>query len=155
MIISKNKLVGFPKIKPNVAEDYHGWFGPKNEEMLLQDVRKSKVIVELGSWLGKSTIWICKNSNAIVFAVDHWEGSKEHTSEELLLKISSLQETFFVNCWNFRSRIIPIKMKTIEGIDFLKRENVIPDLIYLDSSHEYIDVLADLEKCYSSLPKEL
>lgn len=146
-------IKSFPDIKPSVNPDPHGWFNRRNKEILIDDVRTSNIIVELGSWLGQSTRWLCDNSKATIYAIDHWNGSLEHQNRlDVKDKLPTLFDTFIVNCWDYRDRIKPIRSDSIDGLIELREMNVVPDLIYIDASHEYDDVLNDLEYSHKLFP---
>jgi len=63
----------------------HGWLTDREGEFLYKIAKKCSgqgVIVEIGSWKGKSTIWLGKGSiagnNVKVYAIDPHTGSSEH-----------------------------------------------------------------------------
>ena len=78
------------------VEDVPGWL-TRSEGKLLFNLAKScagrGVIVEIGSWKGKSTIWLAKGSqagqNAKVYAIDPHAGTSEHRRQG---KISTFEE---------------------------------------------------------------
>jgi len=147
-------MIQFPAVKPDVAPDAHSWFGNRNKlflKPLLTD--NVKIIIELGSWLGTSTRWFCDNSKAHVYAVDHWLGSIEHQNrDDVKDKLPKLYETFIVNCWDYKNRITPIKMDTKAGMHYLADNDIKPDLIFVDASHEVDDVIADLTTAHTLFP---
>jgi predicted O-methyltransferase YrrM len=146
-------MLKYPETKPSVPEDLHGWFDDRNKDFLKPLIENAKVIVELGAWLGTSTRWFCANSGGIVYSVDHWKGSIEHqTRKSLQDKLPTLYDTFIVNCWSFKDRIIPIKMTTVPGMHYIADNDIKPDIIFVDASHEYEDVLADLETASKLFP---
>jgi hypothetical protein len=147
-------MIKFPDEKPLVNRDDHGWFDDRNKSFLKNIITKdTKIIVELGSWLGTSTRWFCENSNANIFCVDHWLGSNEHQNRRSLKqKLPILYETFIVNCWEYKNRIIPIRMNTIAGMHYISDNNISPDIIFIDASHEYDDVLKDLNTAHTLFP---
>ena len=82
---------------------------------------------------------------ATVICVDHWLGSQEHHhNEKFRLKLPTLYETFLVNLWEERDRVIPIRLRTTEALEEIYRFQIVPDLIYIDAGHTYQDVLADV-----------
>jgi predicted O-methyltransferase YrrM len=142
-------MFSFPALKPNVKQDFHGWFDIHNEEFLKPLIKNANVIIELGAWLGKSTRWFCENSNTQIYSIDHWEGSIEHQGrKDVIDRLPILYETFLVNCWDFKDRIIPIKMNTQAGLYWCADHDVKPDLIFIDASHEYEDVYKDIETSF-------
>ena len=145
----------FPTEKPCYKPDPAGWFSGDNKKVFGSILKNSKckTIVELGAWLGKSTRWFLdRPTTEVVYTIDTWEGSKEHEGQEILRHVYS---KFLVNCWDYQERLFHIKDTTLNGLDFLKAEQVEPDFIYVDASHEYEDVLCDLEKAYSLFPKAI
>ena len=86
----------FPDIINDVPKNDHGWYPKENEALLTPKVKDKKLVVELGSWLGKSTrVWL-NNSDAKVVCVDTWRGSVEHTENRKDIKgiLPSLKDTF-------------------------------------------------------------
>lgn len=148
----------FPPSPPEVPASEHGWFGPEHVELLSPCVGpKTQVILELGSWMGKSTRWLANQApQATVIAVDHWQGSPEHVNDENYRKlIPTLYDTFIKGCWPLKDRIIALKMDTVQGMWTVLGHEVMPDVIYLDASHEYEDVRRDLEILFNLFPKAL
>ena len=130
-------LVGFPATKPPVAENRHGWFFISHKIILaaLLDGR-TDCVLELGSWLGKSTTFIAESApNATIFAIDLWSnefvlnddhytdssnergdatfsgqgrGSQLQENREILLG-DSIHDVFCVNMWEHRYRALEAK----------------------------------------------
>jgi len=67
--------------------------------------------------------------------------------------LPTLYETFLVNCWEEREQIIPLRMTTLDALQLLARENVSPDLIYIDAAHDFESVLEDVRTCRKMFPK--
>jgi hypothetical protein len=150
-----NELFTWPNEKPNVPPDSHGWFDVGNAAVLSSILNENiKTVVELGSWLGSSTRYILnKAPNANVIAIDHWSndlkdygngGSTDASSDPGIEKIYTLWETFLVNCWDYRNRLYPVRAYTQEGLNILKGFDIKADIVYIDASHSYEDVLADI-----------
>ena len=107
--------IGWPSGRPREPRYRHGWFLPTHErvfEKVLEDVGEVKVILELGSWYGSSTEWLCERCpDAAVYAVDLWDDSfildkqRDHYSTmgdrklENLLNNHPLWDTFLANLW--------------------------------------------------------
>src|ERR1700733_14361157 len=60
--------------------DPHGWSVKQKPIACLLNSGCIKTVVEVGSWLGKSTIHIASllPEDGKVYAIDHWLGSAEH-----------------------------------------------------------------------------
>lgn len=147
----------WPDQKPDFPTDEHGWFGWVHKAVFDVAIPKdAKVIVEMGSWLGKSTKYICSHApTARVIAIDHWKGDDSilvGADPETASKVDYLYERFLANCWEFKSRLIPVKATTEEGLEEVSSMGILPDIIYLDASHKYEDVCKDLELIHRLYP---
>jgi len=118
-----------------------GWLSNKEGEFLYKIAKECKgngVIVEIGSWKGKSTIWLGKGSkngeNVKVYAIDPHKGSSEHI------------KTNGEKTWTFHEFIRNIK--TAEIIDIVvpivktseksaKDWNKPIEVLFIDGAHEY------------------
>lgn len=148
----------WPENKPSVPEDYNSMFF--NHTQLGKVMHKDmSVVIELGSWLGASTLFLLERApHATVIAIDHWLGSIEHHIENNPVytdRLKTLYETFLVNCWAYQDRLIPIRTTTLQGLQMVYFLGIVPDLIYVDASHDFDSVLADLEKSHSCFPSAL
>jgi len=95
-------------------------------------------IIEIGSWEGLTTNFInFYFPNAKIVCIDSWEGSDEHKLNKY--NQSSTEKLFDKNNSN-----IDIKKYKMKSSDFFKRRmHILYDLIYIDGSHFYKDVLND------------
>lgn len=143
----------WPINKPSATPDPQSMF-VNGEELseLLND--KIHLIVELGAWLGGSTRYILDHApSATVITIDHWKGSLEHHQQSpYTSKLPKLYETFLVNCWKYKDRLIPMKTTTLQGLEEIYQAGLKPDVVYVDASHEYEAVVADLEKIHMLFP---
>jgi len=152
------QMYPWPNEKPEVPENLHGWCGAPQQNMFGQIVRpEMSVILELGSWLGLSTRLLLNMAPQVtVICVDHWRGSQEHhANEEFRQKLPTLYETFLVNLWEERKRIIPVRLTTLAALEEIHQCQIIPDLIYIDASHTYRDVYADISTSLRLFPRSV
>lgn len=141
-----------PSVVPNLR---HGWFSDSSRELLGRLVtEETRLVIELGAWLGMSTRFVLNRSPATkVISVDHWKGSVEHhTSADTARLLPKLHETFLANCWDYRHRLTPLRMATLEGLKCIAERGLQPDLIYIDADHEFDAVKADLELSLELFP---
>jgi hypothetical protein len=121
--------------------------------------KDAKVILELGSWLGKSTRFLLGAApGATVIAVDHWEGDQSiflGAGEEIFSRMPSLYERFLSNCWDYRERLIPIRNTISMGVAQVVDEKIIPGIVYLDASHQYPDARDDLATIGKAFPEAI
>lgn len=147
----------WPKEKPNRQKDDRGWFYKEAEEIFDKFLSKNtKLAVELGSWLGKSTRYILKAApNAQIVSIDHWKPSHKWFDNNIERKKYEdyVYETFLYNCWDYKDRLIPLKSKTLDGLQEIHDLGLNPDFIYIDADHYFSPVLADIYKSITLFPE--
>jgi hypothetical protein len=145
----------WPVERPTVPGNLTGWFHGDNRRVLaslLSD--RTEIILELGSWLGLSAAWFCEQSpNATVICVDHWRGGAEHQQEMFADILPVLYDTFLVNLWPHRDRVIPVRRPTVYGMSEVASLGITPDLVYIDASHARADVAEDVEAALRYFPR--
>lgn len=123
-------------------------FGPRQSSALTHLIKTNnvKTVIEIGSYLGASTRFIAKllPDEGRVYAIDHWLGNSEWKD------IPSFKESQLYLYQKFISnvihedlceKIIPMRMTSVAASRVLK---VIPDLIFIDGSHDYESVYQDI-----------
>jgi len=132
---------------------------------ILSELLEPKIILEIGSWEGRSALsWgdIAKRYDSTLICVDTWLGSTEHyenslpNSEWERARIfledgyPSIYKTFVTTIRNnnLQDYIIPIPIDSHQAFILLERAGVSPDITYIDASHDYQSVLADLRAAH-------
>lgn len=146
----------WPDARPEAGPvENPGWLGEGTDQVLAATVSEhTRVVVELGVWLGMSTRFFAKHApNATVISVDHWNGSAEHHARpELRSMLPSLYDTFLSLCWEDRDRVIPLRMSTLEGLRKIAEFGIEPDVIYIDAEHSFRAVTEELELAHELFP---
>jgi predicted O-methyltransferase YrrM len=136
------------RLSKNAANDAEGWLADSEGALLYALARKCKtsgVIVEIGSWKGKSTIFLAKGSEAgqrvRVYAIDPHEGSKSPgpTFHEFEKNIADAQ---------VEDIVVPIVKTSEEAANDLLEPCA---LIFVDGSHEPDSVKQDFALWYPKL----
>jgi len=131
-----------------ITKKIEGWLTEREAKLLFNLARNLKgtgIIVEIGSWKGKSTICLAKGSKegkrVKVYAIDPHTGSPEHSKR--YGKVWTFDE-FLQNIKNagVEDLVVPIA-KTSE--DAYKSFNLPVDLLFIDGNHEYKSVKLDFE----------
>jgi hypothetical protein len=119
------------------ANTITGWMSGPELLYLAETAHKSKVIVEAGSFQGRSTRAMADNTNGIVHAVDPW------LPVQLLNGVGVDTMTFTRFCLNLEKhldsgRVIahPMKFTDFQIYD--------PDFIFIDAMHTYEAVKKDI-----------
>lgn len=131
------------------------WLFPATKRLLTETLpRDAEVIVEVGSWLGRSTRLLAGLApRAKVIAIDHWQGSSEHFEDpELAAFLPHLYDAFLRECWEYRGQIVPVRNSSVEGLKEVAEAGLQPDLIYIDADHSYEGVLADVSTALDRFP---
>ena len=151
--------------EPSCEEHLHGWLGHGNKAFLTSCVKNKniKVIVELGSWYGKSAHLMMTEANhdITLFCVDKWsgedikDGNQVITAEKFgdMVDEHPLYETFIKNLWEYKDKVVPLKMTTLEGLKVIHKLGVKPDVVYVDANHTYDDVKAEFMLIKELFPK--
>lgn len=118
---------------------------PEELEALAKEASKivDGVIVELGSYFGKSTCTLaewCRGTTK-VHAVDMWDN--RNMGKEM--KADTFAE-FSKNIEPWKDRIHPIREDTVAAAKNFKGPVI--DLLFIDANHSYTACLADLEAWY-------
>jgi hypothetical protein len=164
-----NNLINLKDINyiPEYQLDLGGWNGNSNVFKQLIEFKKPQIIVEVGTWKGQSALNmanIIKNLNlqTKIYCIDTWLGAEEFwtwmkdtSDRNLLLKngYPQIYYQFLSNVFHTKNQdiITPIPNTSHIGSIILKHYNINPDLIYIDASHNYNDVLSDLNDYYELL----
>ena len=128
-----------------IAGPMEGFISRKDGELLYRLARlvpSGQVIVEIGSWKGKSATYLAYGSmhgnNVPVYAVDHHTGSPEHRQGDAVWTYDDF--------WN---NIRSAKVDHIVRPIVARSESVAPfvrwpiGLLFIDGEHSYTSVLAD------------
>ena len=147
--------------------DLQGWNG--NSQVfgdIIAEIRPS-TIVEVGTWKGQSAINMGKvikelSLSSKIYCIDTWLGAVEFltTMKDTPERDLKLKNGYPQVYYQFLSNvihnslddvIIPIPNTSITGAKYLKYYGIVPQLVYIDASHEKEDVLADIEAYFSLL----
>lgn len=127
------------------ALSIEGWMEPDELSFLAEQAQRHKVIIELGSFLGRSTRALADNTHGIVLAVDHWKGpndvevaGREHLLEQFMTNLEDRIASGTVTPWNIDHREITADLIRHQ----LNGEQ--PDMIFIDGDHSYKAVHSDI-----------
>lgn len=121
------------------------WFSfPNLYSRMVEKFPSGSKFVEVGSWKGKSSAYMAveiANSNKKIdfYCIDTWEGSVEHEGME---ELSRLYDIFIDNMRPVEPYYFPLKLKSLEAVSKFEDESL--DFVFIDASHEYDDVKADI-----------
>ncbi|WP_165486579.1 class I SAM-dependent methyltransferase [Methylobacterium sp. GXF4] len=112
-----------------------------------------KCAVEIGSFEGRSSVWILqnllKNDRSKLHCIDTFEGGQEYSPDQL----DGLYDRFNSNirATGNLHKVVIHKKKSFEALVELNHGKCLADFIYVDGSHESQDVIADLILSFNML----
>lgn len=151
----------WPAEPPSVPEDLQGWFEPENADALGRALRVAAepLVVELGTWKGKSAAWMLREfAAARLICVDLWDPAKTYGSKptkQHLAKAQHVYETCQKNLWPYRERCILLRADTRAGMAEIGRHRLVPDVIYVDAAHWFDEVRRDVAGALTLAPKAI
>mgnify|MGYP001576269686 FL=1 len=115
-----------------------GWMNLEELSWLVEEATKHQRIVELGSYLGRSTRALGENTPGKVWAVDDWKGPREVDWESS----ETLYDKFCANVKDLMDagKVLPIRADHSEVPVFYMR----PDMVFVDGDHAYESVCRDI-----------
>lgn len=121
-----------------------GWMAPPELEYLAALAEKSKCIAEIGSWRGRSSSVLAANTAGIVVCIDTWRGSVEHQPELQGRPSSGVFYAFRDNVSRY-SNVWPLLQNSLTAARTISHSPMRFDLIFIDASHDYESVKADIQ----------
>lgn len=130
-----------------MVEKVDGWLSPAEGRLLYgfaRDCTGKGVVVEIGSWKGKSTIWLGKGSQSgnrvKIFAVDPHVGSSEHHHDNQKVWTFPKFERNINNA-GVRDVVVPLVKASAEAAKAWNGDAI--EFLWIDGAHEYELVLLD------------
>lgn len=131
------------------AIQIEGWMSGLELLWLAYQAHKAKSICEVGSWKGRSTRALLDNTEGPVLAVDTWAGSDEEDHEkELAGKDPDWLFDEFIGNVSYGTpdgKLLYYRGLSLDGAKFCKDKGLTFDFIFIDASHKYEDVKADIK----------
>ncbi|MEM7325440.1 MAG: class I SAM-dependent methyltransferase [Actinomycetota bacterium] len=157
----------WPEQRPEAPAVSWGW-GIEGQELLRCLVKPEvAVVLEIGSLLGGSArFWADHCPSAHVICVDPWTDVANVADRPFLEHVPDLVDfvvgrtdglfdVFVASNWELRHRITPLRGFSPDALTRVLEHQVRPDVVYVDGSHVYEDVIADVASARTLFPSAL
>jgi len=128
------------------AEKVTGWMSTPEMEWLAEQA-KHGLVVEIGSWMGRTTRAMADNKrDGHIFAVDTWQGSEENQD---FLKDKPHDYLFTEFCGNVSDHIasgmiVPMRLPSLSAAKYFLNIGTQFRFVFIDAAHDYESVKADI-----------
>ena len=131
-----------------------GWMPDSELGWLAHRAAVHNNIVEIGSFMGRSTRALAENTLGTVTAVDTWAGSDEEQHRKLLEGHGPnwLYDEFRANMAGL-TNVAMVRQSSLTAAANLYAGSAQFDMIFIDASHDYENVCADI-RAWAPLLKE-
>ena len=137
-------------------QQIEGWFSfPNFYKKIVQKFPYGN-FVEVGTWYGKSAAFmtveiINSGKNIKFYCVDEWTGAVEYSPNTLTEQSEDFYNEFLNNSKSVDGKFIPIRSRS--DIAAYKFEDASLDFVFIDASHDYESVKADIKAWYPKIKK--
>ena len=132
------------------AEAILGWMSTRELLWLARRASENKLIVEFGSYHGRSTRALADNCvNGRIWAVDPWNGDYPSANGQPLENINTYCYPQF--CYNLKEHIESKLVVPYRGFSHSFKLPYNVDMVFIDGDHRYETVLKDIDKALELL----
>lgn len=122
-------------------EGISGWTSSGELAFLSELASRSKSVVEVGSWKGRSTKALLEACPGTVYAVDNWKGSPSDMSSAAAIG-KDIYAEFFGNVGHYNN----LEILRGDSVEMSKCFNgSMVDMVFIDAEHTYGAAKADIE----------
>ena len=122
------------------GNNIEGWMSDEELAFLYSQATQMRQVVEIGSWLGRSSHALLSGCQGEVYCIDHFIGSPEDETKDLA-KTRNVHGEFFNNVGMFPN-LTMMKMKSVDAVKFFPDGSI--DMVFLDGGHDYESIRTDI-----------
>jgi cephalosporin hydroxylase len=119
-------------------------------------------IVEIGTWIGASAIFMSEQTQAPILCIDTFLASnemlwREKNVQNLVQNFDQIYNQFCINITSKKknNQIAMLPMTSSAAAELFEKEQIKVDMIYLDAGHQEREVYADLQDWWPKTKKAL
>jgi len=144
-----------PKGKEFLKDLPDGWMSITELDWLTEEAARHKRIVELGSYMGRTTVALASSTKGEVWAIDDFRGlrnTKFNGPEKEIARHMSYQDDLFERFQKNIAGHENVKVIEADHADLAKmppewirgKDEDKPDMVFIDGGHEYEEVKRDI-----------
>lgn len=126
------------------ALDILGWMSEKELTWLAERASEHKIIVEFGSYHGRSTRALADNTDGVIYAVDPWNGDYFDNENRVMEGVYTNVQSQF--CHNLHEHILSGKVIPVRTFSHTFEPTEFADMVFIDGDHRYRSVVKDIKK---------
>lgn len=139
---------------PNAKGESHiqGWGSESIALTKVLNECEPESIIEVGSWLGASALFMASKTQAEIICVDTFLGSnaslwQDYQAQDLIRDFDKIYKQFCINITsqNLNEQIGVLPMTSSSAAELFLKEQVTADVVYIDAGHREREVYADLQ----------
>jgi predicted O-methyltransferase YrrM len=125
----------------------------------------ARLVVEVGTWKGASAVRLAKllPDDGALICIDTWLGTANNflgtdhlNQKDSLARRNGYPQIYYQFLANvmqlgLSDKVVPLPQTSMNGAKILGRLGLRPDLVYIDASHELMDVYLDIVSFYAVL----
>jgi hypothetical protein len=141
--IAANQFKGWAMKTKTYNNEIKGWMTRMELNWLYDTAKTMDSIVEIGSWMGRSTHALLSGCSGSVTAVDTFQGSRDEVdSTHAEAKEVDIHAEFMKNVGEFTNLVVA-KKTSIEAAQEFEDKSI--DMVFIDGCHQYEDVKEDIQ----------
>lgn len=124
-----------------------GWMDPPDLTWLAESATRASLIVEIGSWQGRSTRALADHTTGVVYAIDPWGGPYIGANNRPLKLKLAVRPAFEAALRDHidSGRVVPIQaLSSVAVPQLVAQLGRTVDLVFIDGDHRRASVLQDI-----------
>jgi cephalosporin hydroxylase len=144
------------------TENIQGWQSTSQALVYVIQNSQPESIVEIGTWIGASAIFMSEQTQAPILCIDTFLASnemlwREKNVQNLVQNFDQIYNQFCINITSKKknNQIATLPMTSSAAAELFEKEQIKVDMIYLDAGHQEREVYADLQDWWPKTKKAL
>lgn len=131
------------------AKSIGGWMSERELTWLATTAKRCDLIVEFGSFHGRSTRALADNTEGAVWAVDPWNGDYKTEEGDVMQQVDTYCMPYFKK--NLADHIAAKRVFPVRAFSYKFELPFKVDMVFIDGDHRYETVKKDIKRALSLL----